>query len=84
VVFTLGFAAVDVKERIVVPLPTVKVWKFWVAAFQLTFPAWLAFTLQVPAVWNETTPDAIEQTADDAPSMVNATTPVLVEVAAGV
>ena len=54
------------------------------AAFQLMLPAWLAFTRQVPAVWNETTPEVIEQTADDAPSMVKATTPVLVEVAAGV
>ena len=54
------------------------------AAFQLLFPAWFAKTLQEPAAWNETAPAAIEHTAAEAASIVNATVPPLVEVAAGV
>ena len=77
---TFGLEAVEVNAKVVVPLPTVKFWKFCVAAFQLVPPAWFAKTLQVPALWNETTPAAIEQTADEAASTVNATVPPLVDV----
>ena len=83
-VFTLGLAADEVKARVGVPLPTLKLWKVSVAAFQLVPPAWFAKTLQVPTVWKETTPAVIEQTADDAASIVNATVPPEVEVPAGV
>ena len=82
-VLTLGLDAVEVNTRVGVPLPTEKLWKPSVAAFQLVLPAWFAKTLQVPTAWNETAPDAIEQTADDAASIVNATVPDPVAVAVG-
>jgi hypothetical protein len=63
VVLTFGEEALDVKESVVVPLPTVMFCSAWVAALWLVSPAWFATSLQVPAVKNETTPEEIEHTA---------------------
>ena len=81
---TAAVGAVELKVIFWSPLATVITSCTWVAAFQLVPPAWLAFTLQVPTVRNETTPAAIEQTELVVASTVNATTPPLVDVAVGV
>ena len=53
------------------------------AAFQLSSPAWLARTLQLPTLWKVIVPEVFEQTADEAASMVKTTFPPLVEVPLG-
>ena len=81
---TAAAGAVELKVMLWSPLATVITSCTWVAAFQLVPPTWLALTLQVPTVRNETTPAVIEQTELVVASTVNATTPPLVDVAVGV